>query len=135
MKTIFLSLCLALFTTTVFGESIYSKTQTISLGNCIVYHTTFWGDNGTQIVNDDRYLGFHDVLDCSQGINVPEELDKVEYYPDGSFRIPSGIKMIPYEEYQHRFLINQYKLGNLKVSEIPNEDPRLPPVQLKEFKN
>ncbi|MDQ3017503.1 MAG: hypothetical protein M3R25_12380 [Bacteroidota bacterium] len=141
MKNLIILSILCFWGITLHAENFRSETVTIGVGGCLVYHTTFWGDNNTDNVNDDRYLGFHDVMDCgNKSCMVPEELHTFYSYPDGPsgdviVNIPPDANWITFKEYQKRFLAEQRAIGKIIATEVSNDDEPYQIIQLEEIKN
>jgi hypothetical protein len=141
MKQFLLLLTLHFVTGNIHAEEIKTRTTLITMvGDCMVFQTTFWGDNNTPTIStDDRYLGVDYLMDCPDNKTAPgfvpdfthpyfyprdaEAFQKFSFAPDGKILLPAFVGYIPYEEYLSRIQQKQAKISALPAKEVPNVEP------------
>jgi hypothetical protein len=134
--------------------AIYSKTSTVKItSDCKMHITRFYDDNDTPEDNsDDRYLGYHVVLDgdgCNSGrqqIQVPEDFsDCIIYYHEdkethlSDIYVPDNVKWISLEEFVGKLELKEKQkeeiLSKTKFIPADNEPGQQRTIRLKPVDN
>jgi len=138
MKQIIILLGILVAVGKITAEQIYSRTTLLTtVGDCMVYQTTFWGDNNTSTNSeDDRYLGVDYLMDCPDNKIAPDlvpdfthsyfhptdakGLQQFSFSSDGNILLPPFVSYIPYQEYLSRVQQKQLIISKLPAKEVPN---------------